>query len=171
MRAGEIFNLTWDKVNLVEGFIELEWDDTKTRKPRRIYFNEVVLAILNRLNTVRYLNHNRVFTYRGRPVKSIKTCLSTACEEAGIENFRFHDLRHTFNTMMRKAGVPKSVIMHLTGHKTSAMFDRYNTIDEEDAKDALKKLNEFLGRQAHEEASTEECSHSAPGGPRQATRG
>ena len=45
---------------------------------------------------------------------------------------------------MRKAGVRRSVIMHFTGHRTSAMFDRYNTIDEEDAKDALRKLDEFL---------------------------
>ena len=171
MRAGEIFHLTWDKVNLVEGFIELEWDDTKTRKPRRIYANEAVLAILNRLNTVRYLDHNRVFTYQGKPVNSIKSGLKTACDEAGIQDFRFHDLRHTFNTMMRKAGVPKSVIMHLTGHKTSAMFDRYNTVDEEDAKEALEKLDDFLGKKAHEGAETEECSHSAPGAAMSRMRG
>ena len=164
MRAGEIFDLTWDKVNLERGYIELEWDDTKTKEPRRIYADEVVLEILKRLNKVKHLKHNNVFTYKENPIKSIKTCLKTACREAKIENFRFHDLRHTFNTMMRKAGVPKSVIMHLTGHKTSAMFDRYNTIDEEDARDALKKLNKFLERQVQEEVVSDECSHSAPAG-------
>jgi hypothetical protein len=63
--------------------------------------------------------------------------------------------------MMRKAGVPKSVIMYLTGHRASAMFDRYNTIDEEDVRDALKKLNDFLERREHEVVSTDECSHGA----------
>ena len=63
---------------------------------------------------------------------------------------------------MRKAGVPKSVIMHLTGHKTSAMFDRYNTIDEMDAREALEKLNAFLKKQARQDDETGECSHSAP---------
>ena len=164
MRAGEIFNLTWKKVNLKEGYIQLEAKDTKTKEPRGVYVNEVVLEILNRLNKVRHLNHNNVFTYEGSPIKSIKTCLKKACQRAEIEDFRFHDLRHTFNTMMRKAGVPKSVIMHLTGHKTSAMFDRYNTIDEEDARDALKKLNEFLKREGQEDPVTKECSHSAPKG-------
>jgi integrase len=164
MRAGEIFGLTWGRVNLDEGYIELEPEDTKTKSPRRVYFNEVILEIFTRLNKVRYLNHKNVFTYKGKPIKSIKTCLKKACQEVGIKDFRFHDLRHTFNTMMRKAGVPKSVIMHLTGHKTNAMFERYNTVDEEDAKDALQKLKEFLEGQAKKDEGTDECSYSAPEG-------
>ncbi|MBF0526830.1 MAG: hypothetical protein HQK56_17235 [Deltaproteobacteria bacterium] len=52
---------------------------------------------------------------------------------------------------MRKAGVPKSVIMQMTGHRTSAMFDRYNTVDEEDAREALVKLNQFILEQAPKE--------------------
>jgi integrase len=51
-----------------------------------------------------------------------------------IVNFRFHDMRHTFNTNMRKAGVDHSVIMKLTGHKPPSMFQRYNTVDVDDAK-------------------------------------
>ncbi|PKN66313.1 MAG: hypothetical protein CVU57_06480 [Deltaproteobacteria bacterium HGW-Deltaproteobacteria-15] len=162
MRAGEIFNLTWDKVELKQGYIDLEAEDTKTKQPRRIYLNEEVLEILTRLNKVRHLKHSFVFSYEGSPIKSIKTCLKRACTDAKIEDFHFHDLRHTFNTMMRKAGVPRSVIMQLTGHKTSAMFERYNTVDEEDAKDALRKLKKFLD--GPEGASSGECSHSAPEG-------
>lgn len=164
MRSGEIFGLTWNKVDLKEGYIKLEPQDTKTKKPRRIYFSEAVHSILTRLNKVRHLDHDNVFTYKGRPVKSIKTCLSRACDKAGVQDFRFHDLRHTFNTNMRKAGVPKSVIMHLTGHKTNAMFNGYNTVDEEDAKDAMMRLNEFLKRQENQGAAPNECSHSAPTG-------
>jgi integrase len=144
MRAGEILNLTWDRVHLDEGYIQLEAEDTKTKKARRIYLHEAVLEVLNRLNKVRHLHHNYVFTHKGRRQKSIKTCFNNACRRAGIEDFRFHDLRHTFNTMMRKAGVPQSVIMHMTGHRTSAMFERYNTVDEEDARQALERLNAFL---------------------------
>jgi hypothetical protein len=42
------------------------------------------------------------------------------------------------------------------------MFDRYNTIDEEDAREALRKLNVFLENQSQEEVVIDECSHSAP---------
>ena len=58
----------------------------------------------------------------GKPLKSIDTGLKRACNEAGIPyglkakgGFTFHDLRHTFNTNMRKAGVPESVIMEISG--------------------------------------------------------
>ena len=118
MRAGEIFNLTWDKVDLKERAIRLEAADTKTSEPRVIYLNDEVLGILNEAGRVRGLGHNRVFTYKGRPIMGIRTAFLKACRRAGIENFRFHDLRHTFNTNMRKAGVDQSVIMKLTGHKT-----------------------------------------------------
>jgi integrase len=93
---------------------------------------------------VRALEHNRVFTDKGQPISSIKTCLRLACQKAGIDNFRFHDLRHTFNTNMRKSGVAPSVIMKMTGHKTATMFNRYNTMDLGDAHEAYRKLQAFL---------------------------
>ena len=77
--------------------------------------------------------------------------LKGACERAGIlygrnvkGGFTFHDLRHTFNTMSRKAGVQESVIMKATSHSTRAMFDRYNTVDEEDARKAREQLHGYL---------------------------
>jgi integrase len=68
---------------------------------------------------------------------------------AGIDNLRFHDLRHTFNTNMRKAGVDQSVIMKITGHKRPKIFQRYNTVDLIDAKEACQKLEE-MRRQGQE---------------------
>jgi integrase len=58
--------------------------------------------------------------------------------------FVFHDLRRTFNTNMRKAGVAESVIMEITGHSTREMFDRYNTIDVEDTRKAVNQMGYFL---------------------------
>ena len=52
--------------------------------------------------------------------------------------------------------------MHFTGHKASAMFERCNTIDEEDAKDALRKLDELLEGRETPKRKSDECSHSAP---------
>jgi hypothetical protein len=45
---------------------------------------------------------------------------------------------------MRKAGVQESVIMEVTGHSTREMFDRYNTIDEDDTRKAVEKMSTFL---------------------------
>jgi integrase len=85
-----------------------------------IYLNDEVLGILKEAGRVRGLGHNRVFSYKGRPIMGIRTAFLKACRSGGIENFRFHDLRHTFNTNMRKAGVDQSVIMKITGHKAPA---------------------------------------------------
>ena len=48
---------------------------------------------------------------------------------------------------MRKAGVPESVIMEITGHSTREMFDRYNTVDHKDLKEASKQMGKFLDEQ------------------------
>jgi integrase len=128
---------------------------TKTDYPRVIYFNKRLWEIFDELDKVRSIAHNYVFTYKHKPIKCVRRSFRTACREAKIKNLTMHDFRHTFNTNLRKAGVDRSVIMKLTGHKTMAMFLRYNTIDEEDARVAMEKLDLFL--------AGEDCSHSAPG--------
>ena len=150
MRAGEIFNLSWDRVDMKDRVIRLLAEDTKTSEPRILYLTDELLDILIEAQKIRALGHNRVFTYKGRPLKGIRRTFINACKQAGIDNFRFHDLRHTFNTNMRKAGADPSVIMKLTGHKTTAMFHRYNTVDTKDAQEAYRKLADFLHRQLHQ---------------------
>lgn len=94
---------------------------------------------------------NHVFQFKVQSVKDIRTGLKRACKKAKIKygrfekgGFIFHDLRHTFNTNMRKAGVAESVIMKITGHSTREMFDRHNTIDEVDIRQAIGRLQGYL---------------------------
>ena len=64
---------------------------------------------------------------------------------------------------MRKAGVDHWVIMKLTGHKTPSMFQRYNTVDVDDAKLAYGRIEELLSHeQAQNAAPTKKCSQGAP---------
>ena len=153
MRKGEILSLTWDKVNLKSRFIDLEPEDTKDREARNIpicdELYKILYAMPNRIQASGKDNH--VFLYRGKPVADIRRGLKDACKKAGIKygrfvkgGFIFHDLRHTFNTNMRKSGVAESVIMKITGHSTREMFDRYNTVDEDDTRKAVKQLEGFL---------------------------
>ncbi len=57
---------------------------------------------------------------------------------------RFHDFRHTWTTNAGKAGVERTVIMKLTDHKALLMFARYNSVDEDDAKQALKMMEGYF---------------------------
>jgi|GEM_PF-2444176 len=58
--------------------------------------------------------------------------------------YRLHDLRHSFNTNMSKAGVKDAVVMKLTGLKTLAMFLRYSHLDSEQGEHAIQQLNDYL---------------------------
>ena len=145
MRPGEIINLTWDKTDLRGRLIRLEAADTKDKEPRKIPISKPLCEILK--DIPRAIHDDHVFLYKGKSMKLIRRSLGTACKRAGItygrfekDGFIFHDLRHSFNTYMRKAGVAQSVIMTITGHAQNSMFDRYNTIDEEDLIQAIDQI-------------------------------
>lgn len=149
MRRGEIVKLTWDKVSLKKREIQLEAKDTKSRRPRIIPICDELYTILKSIP--RNLQDSHVFHYCGRPVRDIRETIRRACKDAGIlygqkvkDGFVYHDLRHSWNTYMRKAGVAESVIMEMSGHTTREMFDRYNTIDTEDREEAVSKFQQFL---------------------------
>jgi integrase len=149
MRRGEILELKWDRVNLSEGYVDLTPDDTKTDEPRRIYFgsiNELKDVFIN-ADLKKKAGQELVFTKDdGSPVPKwyIQRLFKKACSKAKVSPYRLHDLRHTFNTNMTKAGVDQVVVMKLTGHKTNAMFLRYSHIDQEQSESAMEKLNGFL---------------------------
>jgi len=149
MRKSEILSLTWDKLDLKQRTIRLEAADTKDREPRKIPISEELYGILR--NIPKAIHDNHVILYMGKPVKDIRSALTRACKDTGITYGRFakggfvlHDMRHTFNTNMRKAGVAQSVIMKITGHSTSEMFERYNTVDDSDIRQAAARLDNFM---------------------------
>ena len=133
--------------------IILELKDTKDREKDVLICDEVYKMLLSLPNRIQRSNgDSHIFQYKGSTIKGdIRDSLKKACKKADIKygrfvkgGFIFHDLRHALNTNMRKAGVPESVIMKITGHSTREMFDRYNTIDEEDARKAVNELEEYL---------------------------
>ncbi len=147
MRKGEILNLTWDRIFLEEGYILLRSEDTKNEHEREVPLFDNLVHLFSDLNKVRAIDHDFVFTYRNRPLRDVRESFNKACQAIGLENFKFHDLRHTFVTSMRKAGVHQTVIMEMTGHRTRAMFDRYNKIDGDDKRVALEQFEALIKSQ------------------------
>lgn len=97
-----------------------------------------------------------------KPIAHFSTALKTACEEVGViwgrevkDGFTFHDIRHTFVTDMRKAGVSKSVRMSITGHAPKDMDDRYNKVDDSDKLKAIKQLEAYRESVRQEGQKTE----------------
>ncbi len=141
MRRGEITGLKWDQVDLKAGVITLKSEDTKTQEQREIPLDEGLKDLFQKIPKV--LGSPFVFNFRGHGLKDPKTAFLRACQRAKISDFRFHDLRHCAVTNFRKAGVSDSTIMSISGHKTYAVFRKYDRIDREDRLDALAKVRRF----------------------------
>jgi integrase len=155
MRRSEIIKLEWGHLDLKEGVIRLRPEDTKTNEGRVVPLTREMLEMFKAMP--RGLPGVRVFTREGKAIKDFRDAFEAACHRAGIKNFTFHDLRHTFNTNAYRAGVPIPTIMKITGHKTLTMFKRYTTITTEDLRAAMDKISldgHQYGHQAH--SSTEE---------------
>jgi integrase len=147
MRRGEILNLTWDKVNLETRLIRLEAHVTKDGKARTIPISDELYRML--MESRQPTAH--VIQYGGRPVSDIRSAIRAACAKAHIPYGRntpngitFHDLRHTFNTVMRKAGVHSNVTMKITGHASEEMHRHYDTVDTEDMRQAINQYANLI---------------------------
>lgn len=84
-----------------------------------------------------------VFNFRDRRIKDPRTAFLKACVRANITDFHFHDSRHCAITNFRKSGLSDTIIMLISGHKTYAVFRKYDRIDREDRQNALVKVRRF----------------------------
>lgn len=123
MRKEEILSLQWEKhVDLRHGFILL--DVTKNGERRELPINQTLRNALSKVT--RRLDSPYVFTdEKGSRFKDIKKGFNAACRRAGIKDFHFHDLRHTFASHLVMVGVDITTIKELLGHKTLTMTLRY----------------------------------------------
>jgi integrase len=128
MRKSEILNLTWEKADLKEGFIRLRAEDTKTREPRSVPLSPDLVEMFKAMP--RSLTETKVFLREGKAVTSIREIFTAACKRAGIEDFTFHDFRHTAINNWRLQGHDYFRIMAASGHKTMQVFKRYNKVSE-----------------------------------------
>lgn len=171
MRLGEIKNLQWSNVNLIDNEIILDPGTTKNDESRTIPLDgelPEMLRILRQKNPPSEF----VFTRNGKVLVSFRKAWMRACIAIGLGRMEpktdasgepildknknpkqkyvgriFHDLRRCGVRNLVRAGVPEVVAMQISGHKTRAIFDRYNIVSKRDVKDAGRKLNDYLNSQ------------------------
>lgn len=90
----------------------------------------------------------------GKPWQDIQGAAERAREAAGLDGVWVHDLRRSFVTLSRRSGLPESVVARFSGHRTPAVFRRYNIVEEQDLKAAVKVLNR--AREAAKSAETDD---------------
>lgn len=142
MRREEILSLEWEKhIDLRHGFILL--DITKNGERREIPINQTVREALQGL--IRGINSPYVFIdEKGARYKDVKKSFHSACRRAGIKDFTFHDLRHTFASHLVMAGIDITTIKELLGHKTLTMTLRYAHLAPSHKVSAVEILDDTL---------------------------
>ncbi len=123
LRAANVTGLRWSAVDIDRRLAWVHPDEAKARKAIPVPLNGEAVAILQK-----QIGKHRevVFTFKGKPVEQLSTAAwYKALKRAGIENFRWHDLRHTWASWHVQSGTPLNVLQELGGWASYAMVQRY----------------------------------------------
>ena len=126
IRRGEAFNLLWSDVDLSKKLLTIEGGGAKSSQTRHIPLNREALATLKA-----WKKQSKRIGYvfpsdSGARLNNINKAWDTLRKNAKLEEFRLHDLRHTFASNLAIAGVPLNTIRELLGHSDIQMTLRYS---------------------------------------------
>lgn len=123
LRKANVLGLEWSQVDIPRKVAWIYGDQAKAGKDIHVSLNATAIEMLRK----QLGKHpKRVFTYKGNPIANVTTKVwYRALKEAGIENFRWHDLRHTWASWLAQGGVSMNVIQEMGAWESSDMVRRY----------------------------------------------
>jgi hypothetical protein len=128
LRRGSLFDLRWEQIDFANSVMRIP--RTKSGRPLSVPLNATAKATLEKLKKDHEPENPYVFTHRvgkdaGAPVHDVKNGFHAALELAGIEDFTWHDLRHTFASWLMMRGASLRSVAELLGHQSMKMTMRY----------------------------------------------
>ncbi len=152
MRPSEQYGLNWSRIDLSRNTVSLP--KTKAGKARHIRLNAVAVAAFKVLQQRSSDGEGSVFVnIQGEPLRGYKHWFNRAVEEAGLRDFTWYCLRHTFASRLAMAGVDLLTISELLGHRTIQMTKRYAHLAPAHNQAAVDRLVTFRPEPAAEESS------------------
>jgi integrase len=137
MRKEELLSLKWSQIR--NGLIYLV--ETKTDSPREIPVNGTMKKIFKEIRKEDGLSSEYVFTKHGKRIRYIGPAFKGALRRAGITDFHFNDLRHTFASHLVMKGASLKEVQELLGHTTVTMTLRYAHLSQENKVNAVGLLD------------------------------
>jgi integrase len=140
-RMGAVLDLTWDRVDMTRGQIDLRLDATGPRKGRAVVpINGTLRAALTAAKEAAMSDH--VIEWAGESVKSIRRGFERAAANAGLEGVGPHTLRHTAAVHMAAGGIALHKISQYLGHSNTAVTERvYSRFAPDHMQDAAAVLD------------------------------
>jgi integrase len=139
-RKMELLQLTWSDVDLPRARIILQ--HTKGRERRALPLTGLALEAVQQLAKVRRIDTPLLFPRAdGRGPVGLRAAWATALQDAAIEDFRFHDLRHSAASYLAMTGASVAEIAAILGHKTLAMVQRYAHLSEAHTATVVARMN------------------------------
>jgi integrase len=141
LRLSNIINLEWSQINIFSKMIILE--TTKNGQPHSVPMTENVHNILKTLFMDKENGYVFGFGKDGKPLNRswVGKSFRDACKDAGIKNFRFHDLRHDFCSKLVQNGADLYSVAGLAGHKDIKTTQRYAHLSPEKLRSTIQILN------------------------------
>ncbi len=142
-RKNEILSLRWPNVDLERGAFTLH--DTKNSEPRRLPLTGLALDLMREKSRLRRIDCDYVFAQKHKPKPcDIDREFARARDRAGIEDFRFHDTRHSAASYLAMNGASLAEIAATLGHKTLTMVARYSHLSDDHISDVVTRMNEQI---------------------------
>ncbi|WP_265822592.1 tyrosine-type recombinase/integrase [Geovibrio ferrireducens] len=136
MRLSEILSLKASDIHLTERYIFVNQTNTKNSKQRHIPINDTLYdCFIEFFNKYNLQDDEDLFE-----MKSIKEAYSSTLEKSGIENFTFHDLRHTFASRLVLNSVDLYTVSELLGHSDLSVTRRYAHLNQPHLREAVAKV-------------------------------
>lgn len=141
LRQANVTGLQWTQIDLTRRCAWIHPDQAKARRAIAVPLSSSAVVII-REQLGKHLTH--VFTYQGNSVTQVNTrAWRQALQRAGIKDFRWHDLRHTWASWHVQAGTPLHVLQELGGWESVEMVRRYAHLSSEHLVEYVDRLSSF----------------------------
>jgi integrase len=144
MRLGELINLTWHDIDFQRGIITIQ--TSKNGERRIVPLQSHALDVLKEHSKVIRLDSTLLFPRPTVPLQpiDIRPSWENALKNSNIQDFRFHDLRHSCASYLAMNGATPSELAEILGHKTLSMVKRYAHLSESHTKSVVMKMNDKI---------------------------
>ena len=146
MRKGEILNLRWQDIDLVNRFIHIE--TSKSGKRRDIPMNVLLTETLksSKIEFDRTQDEYVFCDNSGKPFTRLDRSFKTSLRRAGIRNFRFHDCRHDFASYWMMNGGDIYTLSKILGHSTVKVTERYAHLSADYGRDTIELMGRHMDK-------------------------